>query len=166
MDFNADGMGAIIGLFIALICAGMFFYLVYEFFRRRRIKGSGWSATGTITRTWTTTHTHHNANGGMHTITNHHAEAAYRTHWNEQRTVRLDGHFRQGDEVNVRYDQTDGYVPLMGRKSSANSGCGGCLAVLLFLALVIVVVSVLFPDVSKMLSDTINDILSSVNVNS
>ncbi|MBV1854484.1 DUF3592 domain-containing protein [Catellatospora tritici] len=165
MDFDVAGMGGVIGLVIALICVGMFFYLVYQFFRRRRIKSSGWSAQGTITKTWTTTHTSHNANGGMHTTTNHHAEATYTTHWGEPRTVRLDGHFRQGDQVDVRYDQTDGYVPLLGRKSSASSGCGGCLGLLLFLVLVIAVVSIFLPDVAKSISDTVNDILSSSSVN-
>ncbi|MDI1462783.1 hypothetical protein QEZ54_17545 [Catellatospora sp. KI3] len=161
MDFDAADLGAIIGLVVALACAGVFFYLIYELLRRRRVKSSGWSAQGTVTRTWTTTHTQHTADGGMHTTTDHHAEAAYTTHWGEPRTVRLDGQFRQGDHVDVRYDQSDGFVPLPGRRSSVSSGCGGCLGLLLLLVLAVAVVSVFLPDVAKSISDAVNDVLSS-----
>lgn len=152
--------GVIFGLLVTLICVGVFTYLVHEFFRRRRIKGSGWSAQGTIVRTWTSTRTNRTGSGFSDTTTDHHAEAAYATHWGEARTVRLDGEFRHGDHVTVRYDQRDGYVPLLGRKSSAGSGCGGCLGFILVVVIVVVIASIVFAEVGGVVSDTLNDVLS------
>jgi hypothetical protein len=157
---NAMDMGAVVGLCFTLVCVGVVAYLIYELNRRRRIKGSGWSAQGSVTRTWTTTQTNSSGAGGSHTTTNHHAEASYMTHWGEARTVRLDGHFRKGDPVTVRYDQRGGYVPLLGRKSSAGMGCGGCLAVLLVLALIVAIAAVAVPELGEAVSDTLDDVLS------
>jgi len=154
-------MEAVIGSAIAIACVGMFVYAVYEIARRRRINKSGWSANGVVTRTWTTTSTQGTSiGGGYHTTTNHHAEATYTTHWGESRVVRFNGHFRQGDTVNVRYDEKGGYVPVRGRKSTARSGCGGCLGFVVVVGIVVAALAI--PEIREVVLDTLNDLMSAV----
>jgi hypothetical protein len=145
---------------ITIACVGTLIYAVYEVARRHRINKSGLSANGIVTRTWTTTSTNHTASGGMQTTTNHHAEAAYTTHTGERRVVRFNGRFRQGDTVNVRYDEKGAYVPLRGRKSSAGSGCGGCLGFLVVVVVVIVIAAFFIPEIRDVVQDTLNDLVS------
>jgi len=155
-------MEAVIGGAIAIVCIGMFVYAVYEVARRRRINKSGWSANGIVTRTWTTTSNHQTSTGGYHTTTNHHAEAAYTTHWGERRMVRFNGHFRQGDAVNVRYDEKGAYVPMRGRKSTAGGGCGGCLGFLVVVVVGIVIAALAVPEIREGVLDTLSDLMSAV----
>jgi len=153
-------MEAVIAGAIAIACIGMFVYAVYEVVRRHRINKSGWSANGIVTRTWTTTSSTRTSTGSYQTTTNHHAEASYTTHWGETRVVRFNGHFRQGDTVNVRYDEKGAYVPLRGRKSTARSGCGGCLGSLIVVGIVIAALSI--PEMRQGVLDTLNDLISAV----
>jgi hypothetical protein len=153
-------MEAVIAVAIAIVCVGMFVYAVYEVARRQRINQSGLSANGIVTRTWTTTSTHHTASGGQHTTTNHHAEAAYTTHSGDRRVVRFNGHFRQGDTVNVRYDDKGAYVPIRGRNSTASSGCAGCLGFLVVVGIIVIVIAALStPEIRDALQATLNDLI-------
>jgi hypothetical protein len=154
-------MEAVIGSAIALACVAMFVYAVYQVVSRSRINKSGLSANGIVTRTWTTTSSHPTATGGHHTTTHHHAEATYTTRWGETRVVRFNGHFRQGDTVNVRYDEKGAYVPMRGRKSTARSGCGGCLGFLVVVGIV-VVVALAIPEVREGVLDMLSDLMSAV----
>jgi hypothetical protein len=132
-------MSGLIAIAIGLGCLLMIFYPIAVFVKRRRIDTSGLSTTGTVIRTW-----RYRRTDGPD---DHWAEAAYTNRWGQQKTVKFNGRFREGDQVEVKYDERGGYVPFFGRgrQSSAPSGCSGCLGTLLFIGLIIAAVA-LIPD--------------------